>query len=60
MRSLSDFGRRSGAVTVVITDSGLGGLLVCADLERRLRETAGDGSVRLVYVNAWPDARPGL
>jgi glutamate racemase len=59
MRSLSDFGRRSGAVTVVITDSGLGGLLVCADLERRLRETAGDGSVRLVYVNAWPDAQQG-
>ncbi|HWQ07453.1 MAG TPA: aspartate/glutamate racemase family protein [Holophaga sp.] len=59
MRSLSDFGRRSGAVTVVITDSGLGGLLVCADLERRLRETAGDGTVRLVYVNAWPDPRHG-
>ena len=44
MRSLSDFGRKSGAVTVVITDSGLGGLLVCADLDRRLRATAGDGS----------------
>jgi glutamate racemase len=59
MRSLLDFGRKSGAVTVVITDSGLGGLLVCADLDRRLRETAGDGSVRLIYVNAWPDAHHG-
>jgi len=59
MRSLRDFGRRSGAVTVVITDSGLGGLLVCANLERRLRGTAGDGTVRLVYINAWPDAHHG-
>lgn len=59
MRSLLDFGRKSGAVTVVITDSGLGGLLVCADLDRRLRETAGEGSVRLIYVNAWPDAHHG-
>lgn len=59
MRSLLDFGRKSGALTVVITDSGLGGLLVCADLERRLRRTAGDGAVRLIYVNAWPDAHYG-
>jgi glutamate racemase len=59
MRSLLDFGRKSGAVTVVITDSGLGGLLVCADLERRLRQTAGGGAVRLIYVNAWPDAQHG-
>ncbi len=59
MRSLSDFGRGSGAVTVVITDSGLGGLLVCADLDRRLRATAGAGAVRLLYVNAWPDAHHG-
>lgn len=50
---------RSGPVTVVLTDSGLGGLLVCAGLERRLRRTEGDGPVRLVYVNAWPDAAHG-
>ena len=59
MRSLSHFGRGSGAVTVVITDSGLGGLLVCADLDRQLRATAGSGAVRLFYVNAWPDAHQG-
>lgn len=59
MRSLLEFGRKSGAVTVMITDSGLGGLLVCADLERRLRQTAGGGAVRLIYVNAWPDAHHG-
>lgn len=59
MKSLSAFDRGSGGMTVVITDSGLGGLLICAELERRLRGTAGDGPVRLVYVNAWPDAHHG-
>ena len=43
------------ATTLVLTDSGLGGLIVCADLERRLRETARGGAVKLSYVNAWPD-----
>ena len=59
MKSLSAFDRGSGGMTVVITDSGLGGLLVCAELERRLRETAGKEPVRLVYINAWPDAHHG-
>ena len=59
MKSLSAFEDRPGGLTVVVTDSGLGGLLICAGLERRLRETAGRGPVRLVYVNAWPDARRG-
>jgi glutamate racemase len=49
----------SGPATLVVTDSGLGGLLICAGLERRLRESPGDGEVRLIYVNAWPDARYG-
>ena len=39
---------------LVITDSGLGGLTVCAGIEQRLRR-AGRGGVRLTYVNAWPD-----
>jgi glutamate racemase len=59
MKSLSAFDRGSGGMTVVITDSGLGGLLICAELERRLRGTADDRPVRLVYVNAWPDAHHG-
>ena len=59
MKSLSAFEKGSGGMTVVITDSGLGGLLVCAELERRLRETAGKEPVRLIYVNAWPDAHHG-
>jgi glutamate racemase len=37
----------------VITDSGLGGLAICAALEWALRD-AGAGGVRLTYVNAWP------
>jgi glutamate racemase len=59
MKSLSAFEDRPGGLTVVITDSGLGGLLICAELERRLRGTAGESPVRLVYVNAWPDAGHG-
>jgi hypothetical protein len=39
---------------VVITDSGLGGLSVCAALERGLRLAAEPRGVRLTYVNAWP------
>lgn len=59
MPVLSPLDGRSGPTTVVLTDSGLGGLLICAELERRLRGTAGEGAVRLVYVNAWPDESHG-
>ena len=59
MAILSPLDGRSGPATVVLTDSGLGGLLICAELERRLRGTAVDGAVRLVYVNAWPDESHG-
>lgn len=56
MPSLSELEGRPGGLTVVLTDSGLGGLLLGAGLERRLRATPGSDPVRLVYVNAWPDA----
>jgi len=49
----------AGTSTIAITDSGLGGLLICAELERRLRETGAPGAFRLVYVNAWPDPGRG-
>ena len=39
---------------IVITDSGLGGLSICALLEQGLRVTGRAGHVRLTYVNAWP------
>ena len=48
------FGRDS--LTIVITDSGLGGLSVCADLEAYLGSLKSIGRVRLVFVNALPDA----
>jgi glutamate racemase len=41
-------------VHVVITDSGLGGLAICAALERGLRRAGVSDGVRLTYVNAWP------
>jgi glutamate racemase len=45
----------SGPATLVVTDSGLGGLLICAELDRRLRQSPAGRAIRLVYVNAWPD-----
>ena len=42
------------AAHIVVTDSGLGGLSVCAALERGLRLAAEPHRVRLTYVNAWP------
>jgi glutamate racemase len=40
---------------IVITDSGLGGLSICADLEKSLRNAIADRPIELIYVNAWPD-----
>jgi glutamate racemase len=42
------------ASRIVVTDSGLGGLSICAALEQGLRGGAPHGDVRLTYVNAWP------
>jgi glutamate racemase len=39
---------------VVITDSGVGGLAVCAYAERFLRTHGGDEPVKLTFVNAAP------
>ena len=39
---------------IVVTDSGLGGLSICALLEQGLRAAGPARSVRLTYVNAWP------
>jgi glutamate racemase len=43
------------STTIVITDSGLGGLSVCADLEALFRNSQAIRRVRLVFVNALPD-----
>lgn len=39
-------------VTIVVTDSGLGGLSIVADAERRMRAFKNVNSVRLVFFNA--------
>ena len=59
MRSLLDLlgGKRDWRI--VLTDSGLGGLSICAGLEKRLRNGVRRQAVGLVYVNAWPDAGHG-
>jgi len=59
MKSLPDLLGPGNEWRIVITDSGLGGLSICADLEKRLRGASGNRAVCLVYVNAWPDSRGG-
>ncbi len=44
------------SVNILITDSGLGGLSVCADLESQLSKLKSFRKVRLIFVNALPDA----
>ncbi len=44
---------------LLITDSGLGGLSICAELERNLQRSGGYGKVRITYFNAWPDQQAG-
>ncbi|MCK7482305.1 MAG: hypothetical protein M0C28_38050 [Candidatus Moduliflexus flocculans] len=52
--------RKPRRAAIVLTDSGLGGLSICAGLEQ---PAAGHRPAKapsdLVYVNAWPDARHG-
>jgi len=43
------------ALRIVITDSGLGGLTIAAELEKELRSAAAGRPIELIYVNAWPD-----
>jgi glutamate racemase len=46
-------------VTIVVTDSGLGGLSVAADLAARLPASGIVRSARIVFVNAEPDVGLG-
>jgi glutamate racemase len=46
-------------VHLLITDSGVGGLSVCAEVENELRQSTTVGSARITYFNAWPDAVNG-
>jgi glutamate racemase len=44
---------------LVLTDSGLGGLSICAALEREAREAGPAGHIHITYVNAWPEEGRG-
>lgn len=44
---------------LVVTDSGLGGLAVCAGIEQALRRGGVRPAPRITYVNAWPDEHHG-
>ncbi len=46
-------------VHLLITDSGLGGLSVCAEVENELRQSTTIDSARITYFNAWPDEADG-
>ena len=45
--------------TILVTDSGLGGLSVFAGLAGGLAEDARYDSIRLLYFNAWPEQYKG-
>jgi glutamate racemase len=61
MTSLKRITRIAGSdsVTVLVTDSGLGGLSVVAGIERHARETAASRLLRIVFANALAEARRG-
>jgi glutamate racemase len=44
---------------LVITDSGLGGLAVCAAAEKALCAAGTASEVRITYFNAWPEQERG-
>ncbi len=48
-----------GSSHLIITDSGLGGLSICAEIERNLRLAGPFRTTRLTYVNAWPEEGGG-
>jgi len=58
-RSFADAARTKPDVTIVVTDSGLGGLSVVAGLATRLPASGIVRSARIVFVNAEPDVSLG-
>jgi glutamate racemase len=57
--TFADVARKRADVTIVVTDSGLGGLSVAADLATRLPASGIVRSARIVFVNAEPDVAFG-
>lgn len=46
-------------MTLLVTDSGLGGLSVCAGMAARFANDARYDRIQLVYFNAWPEQHKG-
>ncbi len=46
-------------VTILITDSGLGGISICAEIASELSRNPIFEKVNLVYFNAWPEQNRG-
>jgi glutamate racemase len=44
---------------LIITDSGMGGLSICAEIERNLRHSPTGPEMRITYFNAWPEEHRG-
>ena len=38
----------------IVTDSGIGGVSVCAEIERNLRQAEDPRNIRITYFNSWP------
>ncbi len=49
----------SDTATILVTDSGLGGLSVFAAIAKRLAHASPWSGVNLVYFNAWPEKERG-
>jgi glutamate racemase len=47
------------SLSLVIADSGMGGLSICADIVKGLEARRIDRSVSLTYFNAWPEQDRG-
>jgi glutamate racemase len=46
-------------VTILITDSGLGGLSICAEIASELKRLRMFEKITLIYFNAWPEQNRG-
>lgn len=46
-------------LSIVIVDSGMGGLSICADIANEFKDRRSFGQVDLTYFNAWPEQNRG-
>jgi glutamate racemase len=58
---MNDFKKNQGGPkkTILVTDSGLGGLSIFAGISNRLAEKSPWPAVSMVYFNAWPEQYKG-